>query len=240
MSLLHPPRTESPAISRFLRILDDPLYPTLVELQDLVNFETAVHWRARHVRAMHLPITTSSVSSPMGLGSDSLPVQVDLSGIPTYLADSMQFLLEYGCRLSAEGCYYLMPSFRGEPADATHLNEFFHSEAEIPGGLEDVIEAADGYVRHLATAVLRELRRPLEALGVGTAHIEKFLATDSTRITFDEAAELLGSDPAFIRAHDGWRTITRAGERRLMDLHGPAVWLTRFDHLSVPFYQAYD
>lgn len=47
---------------------------------------------------MHLPITTGSISSPMGLGSDSIPVKIQLGGRDTYLADSMQFALEYGCR----------------------------------------------------------------------------------------------------------------------------------------------
>jgi len=85
---------------RYLAVLDDPLYSCLVDLQDLVNYETATFWRERAVRALHLPVTTGSISSPMGLGSDSLPVQVDLFGVPTYLADSMQFMLEYGCRIA--------------------------------------------------------------------------------------------------------------------------------------------
>src|SRR5262245_31653023 len=45
-----------------------------------------------------MPITCGSVSSPMGLGSDSLPVSIDLFGKQTYLADSMQFQLEYMLR----------------------------------------------------------------------------------------------------------------------------------------------
>lgn len=34
--------------------------------------------------------------------------------------------------------------------------------------------------------------------------------------------------------------ITRAGEQKLMQHYGGAVWLTHMKHLSVPFYQAYD
>ncbi|MGW2490894.1 amino acid--tRNA ligase-related protein [Streptomyces sp. NPDC001606] len=226
-------------LPRYLRILDDPLYSTLVELQDLVNYETARFWRERGVRALHLPVTTSSISSPMGLGSDSLPVQVDLFGIPTYLADSMQFLLEYGCRLADDGCYYLMPSFRGEDTDATHLAQFFHSEAEIPGGLDDVIDVADAYVRHLAAAVVRDLAEPLARVAAGTGHLTEFLARPTARISFDDAVAALDGAPEYFRFHDGWRTITRAGEHRLMELYGP-VWLTHSDHLSVPFYQALD
>jgi asparaginyl-tRNA synthetase len=227
-------------LPRFLSILDDPLYAALVDLQDLVNYETAQFWRARRVRALHLPVTTSSVSSPMGLGSDSLPVQVDLFGVPTYLADSMQFLLEYGCRIADQGCYYLMPSFRGEATDATHLSQFFHSEAEIPAGLDDVIDAADAYLRHLTEAVIRELEGRVARIAGGIAHLTDFLAKPTTRMSFDDAVAALDGAPEYFEFHDQWRTITRAGERRLMELYGPAVWLTHFDHLSVPFYQALD
>ena len=68
-------------------------------------------YEEKGIITMHLPVTTGSISSPMGRGSDSLPVKVNLEGIDTYLADSMQFLLEYGCRLNEKGVYYVMPSF---------------------------------------------------------------------------------------------------------------------------------
>jgi len=227
-------------MQRYLTVLEEPFYRSLVDLQDLISYETARFCRSRNVRSVHLPVTTGSISSPMGLGSDSLPVQVDLFGVPVYLADSMQFMLEYGCRLTSAGCYYLMPSFRGEDADATHLSQFFHSEAEIPGSLEDVIGVADDYIRHLASAVVSELADTVRREAGGTEHIEKFLASPTTRMTFDEAVDLLGADPECFEFGDQWRTITRAGERRLIERFGPAVWLSGFDHLSVPFYQATD
>ncbi|MEC3978041.1 amino acid--tRNA ligase-related protein [Amycolatopsis sp. H20-H5] len=225
---------------RYLAILDDPMYACLVRLQDLVSYETARFWRAREVRALHLPVTTGSISSPMGLGSDSLPVQVDMFGVPTYLADSMQFMLEYGCRLAPNGCYYLMPSFRGEKADSTHLSQFFHSEAEIPGTLDDVISVADSYVRYLAAAVLEHLSGEVAELAGEVAHIESFLATPTARMTFDEAVDVLDANTACFEVHDQWRTITRLGESKLIEGYGPGVWLSHFDQLSVPFYQAVD
>ncbi|MDT0266579.1 amino acid--tRNA ligase-related protein [Streptomyces sp. DSM 44915] len=231
---------ENATEDRFLRVLDDPRYAFLVEVQDLIGYETAVFWRERGVRSVQLPITTSSVSSPMGLGSDSLPVRIDLFGVPTYLADSMQFMLEYGCRLAPGGCYYVMPSFRGEDPDATHLNQFFHSEAEIPGGLADVMAVADAYLRRLASAALGQLAPGLDGLGVGTGHVERLLATETRRISFDEAVELLGDDERYVEHGAHHRSITRAGEQRLLATHGPALWLTHFDRAAVPFYQAYD
>ena len=105
---------------------------------------------------MHLPVTTGSISSPMGRGSDSLPVKINLEGVNTYLADSMQFLLEYGCRLNSNGVYYVMPSFRGEKADNRHLCQFYHSEAEIPGTLNDVMNLVDEYIKYLSRELLKQ------------------------------------------------------------------------------------
>lgn len=225
--------------NRFLEVVNDPWFRLLVEVQDLVSYETAAFWRDRHVKCLHLPITTGSISSPMGLGSDSLPVEVDLFGIRTYLADSMQFMLEYGCRLAEQGTYYLMPSFRGESADSTHLNQFFHSEAEIPGGLDDVMQVADDYVRHLAAAALDQLAPRLTNIAGDIGHIVEFLERPTARLPFEEAAILLRHEQDAIIATEAYRAITRKGERLLIEALGPAVWLTHLDRRSVPFYQAY-
>lgn len=225
---------------RFLRVLDDPTMQLLVRLQDQLLRVSSAFWRERKALNMHLPITTSSVSSPMGLGSDSSPVAIELFGQHTYLADSMQFLLEYGCRIAPEGAWYLMPSFRGEEADETHLNQFFHSEAEILGGLGDVQEVVGQYIRTLAKSALDEFESELLAVAGSVEHIKHMVALENIpEITLDEAIEHLGDDSASVR-HDpaGFRTITRAGERRLMNEISPVLWVTHFDSLSVPFYQA--
>jgi asparaginyl-tRNA synthetase len=134
-----------------------------------------------------------------------------------------------------------MPSFRGEETDSTHLNQFFHSEAEIIGDLDDVMTVAEAYVRDLAATVLGHLRNDINNV-VGTS--EHLLAMTGAnafpRLTLDEAVSYLGEDDtAVVRHPGGWRTITRRGERRLLDEISPFLWLTHFDHLSVPFYQAY-
>ena len=68
----------------------------------------------------------------------------------------MQFMLEYGCRMFKEGCYYIMPSFRGEEADERHLCQFYHSEAEIPGTLDDVMKLVEEYLIYLSRRLLEE------------------------------------------------------------------------------------
>ncbi len=225
---------------RFLTILDDPLYGLIVDLQDLVNVETTRLWSERGLRSLHLPITTTSISSPMGLGSDSEPVEISLFGERTYLADSMQFMLEYGCRLTGAGAYYVMPSFRGEDPDPLHLNQFFHSEAEIHGRLADVMGAVEQYLRHLVDAALSTYGDRIAGIAGTTRHARQLLDLRAVpRMTYDEAAAHLRDDPTCIRRMPGWRVLTRAGEQRLLREVSPVLWVTHYDHLAVPFYQAF-
>jgi asparaginyl-tRNA synthetase len=221
--------------------LTSPWYKALFELTDIFHNATVDFWRQMGVKAAYLPLTTGSISSPMGRGSDSTPVKVEVEGVPTYLADSMQFLLEYTCRLSPNGTYYVMPSFRGERADATHLCQFYHSEAEIPGDLGGVMDMVQKYIVHLSKAFLRDASDLVEQIAGSTDHLLRPLRDGFRRVTFDEAVELLDNAPGYIEeAFPGCRSMTRAGERRLMELLGEFTWVTHMDHLSVPFYQAFD
>ncbi|MFI1182508.1 amino acid--tRNA ligase-related protein [Streptomyces sp. NPDC020799] len=239
-----PPLWSAP--SRYLDLIGSPWGRTLVTLQDAVSYATAVFWAGRRVPTLHLPVTTGAVSSPMGLGSDSGPVEVAMFGKSVYLADSMQFALEYGCRLSGRGCYYLMPSFRGEDPDESHLCQFFHSEAELPGSLDTVMATVEDYLRHLAQHLLTTCADTVRTVAGTAVHLEDVAAGAGPfeRMPFAEADRLLKSDPELIRTGTGaggrtWRTLTRAAEQRLLALCGRPVWVTHYDHLAVPFYQAY-
>lgn len=232
--------------THFVQTLSHPWYKGLALLQDVLSSATSDFFRSRRLRTVHLPITTPSVSSPIGLGSDSLPVRIEISGQPTYLADSMQFMLEYGCRLFPEGCWYIMPSFRGEERDDRHLTQFFHAEAEISGGLDQVISFVEDYVRALARAVLAdaECRAFVLSTAGNDAHLLGFAhnAGPFKRLTFDEAANILDSaNPGYVDVlPNGARSIGSRAERRLMEILGEPLWVTHFDHLTVPFYQATD
>lgn len=238
---ISPPRTWESDSDHFLQVIESPWYRALVDVQNALTTATCGFYSLRGYPAMQFPVTTCSISSPMGLGSDSLPVKINLFGVETYLADSMQFMLEYGCRLTKSGCYYLMPSFRGEHADKTHLCQFYHSEAEIVGGLEDVIGLVESYVRHLCQEVLRINSETILRTAGTLQHIEQLLKPSALpRVTVDEACALLQNDAALVQHHSlGFRTIRRQGERALTEHYGGAVWLTHMDHLSVPFYQAF-
>lgn len=231
----------------YLNVLVNPWYKLLVKLENLVSMETMKFYEEKGIITMHLPVTTGSISSPMGRGSDSLPVKVNLEGIDTYLADSMQFLLEYGCRLNEKGVYYVMPSFRGEKADERHLCQFYHSEAEIPGNLEDVMNLVEEYIKYLSKKILENFKEELEKAIGDVSHIEKIANYKGNfpRITFNQAEQALKEKFGdninnYIEYNDGWRNITRKAEQELIKIYDGIVWITNYDILAVPFYQKFD
>jgi aspartyl/asparaginyl-tRNA synthetase len=215
------PNTWKDSKTHFIKVLDEPWYKLLVKLENLLTIETAKFYQKRGIITMHLPITTGSISSPMGRGSDSLPVKVKLGGVETYLADSMQFLLEYGCRLSEKGVYYIMPSFRGEKADERHLCQFYHSEAEIIGDLNCVMDLIEKYIKYLSKQIVIQLGDEIKQMIGDISHIEKMANYKGNfpRITFSEAEkDLLNIHSKdinnYIEYNNGWKNITRLGKKK--------------------------
>jgi aspartyl/asparaginyl-tRNA synthetase len=171
-----------------------------------------------------------------------MPVKVTVNGVDTYLADSMQFALEYGCRITRNGCYNIMPSFRAELPNKTHLSQFTHSETEIIGSLDVMIPYAEGYIRALASQILNQLEERLAAARGDVSHLHRMAARKSgfEQISFAEAVRLIGDEEGSIRYSDSGRSLTRKGESLLMERVGEVFWIRNFDVLSVPFYQAFN
>lgn len=94
------PNTWKNPNTHYLEVLRNEWYKQLILLENLITEETMKFYEKKGIITLHLSVTTESISSQMGRGSDSSPVKVNLQGVETYLADSMQFLLEYGCRLT--------------------------------------------------------------------------------------------------------------------------------------------
>ncbi len=238
-----PQKTWMNTETHFQKALSDPWYKAICIIQDEINHSTFKFFKQSNLRSVCLPITTGSVTSPMGLGSDSLPVKIELEGIETYLSDSMQFHLEYALRVFNEGVHYIMPSFRGEKADSRHLCQFYHSEAEIQGNLHDVMQLVNNYIHQLSLDLLNNIPDTIESVLGDLTHIEKLIARNGKypTITMEEAIELLGNNSRYVKYHpEGFRTITHEGEQELIKMHGGIVWLTHHDYLSVPFYQGSD
>jgi asparaginyl-tRNA synthetase len=186
------------------------------------------------------PITTGSISSPMGKGSDSVPVKTKIKGLPVYLADSMQFSLEIGARLGDKGAYYIMPTFRGENVDERHLNEFTHSEVEIKGSIKDAQKLAEDYILYVTKRIYEECHAEILKATNTTEHIEKFLEEGFKTIAYSDAiAELKDVQGALEQDKSIERDIISSiGEKELISRYGDFTWLTKFPWSSVPFYQS--
>ena len=216
----------------------------LIKLENIITESTMTFYKNKKIQMLFTPMTTGSISSPSGKGSDSIPVKIDLFGKETYLTDSNQFLLEYGCRIISEGCYYIMPCFRGELSDERHLSQFFHSECEIPGCLNDAMKLIEDYVKFITKNIYEECKAELEETLGDIKHIEKIINYQGNfkRITLDEAEQSLKNFDLkninnYINYEDGYRILTDKGEKKLLELNDGIVWVTHYDVLSTPFYQ---
>ncbi|WP_237385405.1 asparagine synthetase A [Xenorhabdus sp. Sc-CR9] len=229
--------------NRWSKVLESTWYRHVFHIYSDIMEGTFLFYNEKGFSAASLPITCSSVSSPMGLGSDSIPVKINLMGQEIYLADSMQFLLEYALRLDNKGVWYTMPSFRGEDSDERHLNQFYHSESEIVGGLDDVIFLSEEYIKYITEYILKKGR--LQEIKISSdhlKHIRKIISwTSFPRIKYQDAVPLLKSEcPDGIESRNGISIVNSIGEKYLIQKHDGAVWLTHMEHQSVPFYQQYD
>lgn len=234
---VRPPQVWSRPQAHLTAALSHPWYITISRLSAIIVRATSDFYHARDIWPALLPVTCGSISSPIGLGSDSVAVPIELHGATTYLADSMQFQLEAILRHGYCGVYYIMPTFRGEDHDATHLNQFFHSEAEICGGLEDVMELIEKYVLHLIDAILADrVVGQVQAIAGTVDHLEKLSRRRTFhRLTHAEAHAILG-DRGMARLGDDFM-VSRTGERELIQRFGDGVWLTDPPRIAAPFYQ---
>lgn len=236
-----PPGTWTDPDAHWLTAMNHPWYRHMAIIQDAVV--AAAHRFLRSQGLLHFaaPVTTGSISSPMGPGSDSLPVEVEMMGVSTHLADSMQFALEYGCRLAPRGVYYVMQCFRGEDADVSHLNQFCHIEFEIPGTLDTAVDLAWSLVQAIASETLEQAGDSVRALAGDDSHVRRLVALpQAPRLRFDRiAGSLGGADLMRVGAGEA-SALTRSGEASLSRMFGvaDALWVTHMDRLSVPFYQA--
>lgn len=249
--VIRPPSTWWEPSTHCVQALKSPWYQGIYQIHNTL-FHDTVKYFSQEVGYEYAitPVTTDCISSPMGLGSDSSPVTIDLMGQSTYLADSMQFTLEYLLRFNktVPGVYYIAPSFRGEDPDSTHLNQFFHVECELRGTLEDAMKTAESYIYSLTKAYDQKHSPLIKEIAGTTAHIEAMLSSFNPakgfpQVSLDDAIAEMPDTSCWEYAeasdHSLGRKLTRYGERILIARYGGFVWLTEMDHLSVPFYQAY-
>jgi asparaginyl-tRNA synthetase len=197
---------------------------------------------------LDLFMMTPSVSSPMGPGSDSETVPVTFGKLHTYLVDSSQFGFEPVLMNGLQKVYCYLPSMRGEDPDKRHLNQFFHCEAEIKGGREELLSVIEGYIRAMCNTLMHMpniVERISKDPHATNAAIKRIAASTSfQRISFDEAIELLRKSgiPGLFTESEHGRDMNSRGELELMRILGTdmPLWVTSYDRDRVAFYQKPD
>ncbi len=191
---------------------------------------------------------TPSVSSPMGPGSDSEPIEIKFGNLFTNLVDSSQFGFEPILLNDFDLVYCYLPSMRGEDADKRHLNQFYHCEAEIKGDLNKLLPIIEQYIKNLATIILLQ-DNIIRKISLNYEKTKEFLTRlceyDSfPRITCEYAIKVLEENDLsnLVNYTQKGNDISSEGEiqlARILNFDVP-YWLTHFDRDRVPFYQKPD
>ena len=240
MRCIHSPETWKTPSEHLSQLINHEWYKIQGILQSKYSLFTHQFFTQNKIEAALPPLTTNSVSSPMGWGSDSCPLDILINGKKTYLSDSAQFLLEASLRLHEKGVYYILPSFRGEKLDQRHLNQFYHAEAEIYGNLDDIIGLVGRYVHFITENIYNVCAEYINKIVNDTSHIQKLLSLEGNfpKIRYEEALNLLKYDnKAFEKIQNKYTAINSYGEKLLIEEFGGVVWLTHMPWIVVPFYQ---
>lgn len=237
--------------STYYKDITNSLYmDALIVLRHYIK-ETSDRYFSKEVGAKNVDLfmITSSISSPMGPGSDSEAVEIQFGNLKTYLVDSSQFGFEPLLFNSLEKLYCYLPSMRGEDPDSRHLNQFYHCEMEMKGTLKDLTPIIEGYIKSLVMVLLDNdflLDKLSLQPDLTRTVLENIIATTSfPQITFDQAVEMLELEPDakdLVKHTKHGRDIASQGEIRifkLLDCNVP-LWITSYDRDRVPFYQKPD
>lgn len=237
----------------FIKTVSSERYAKLINLYSKINFLTYKWMAENNVYILNLPITTQSVTSPMGLGSDSKPYKVISKSNPLfefYLADSMQFHLEL--LLRAKGIKkvgYITNTFRGENVDERHLHQFNHFEIEMKGNLKKCKKEIIDYIFYVIKNLLSDNPKLLNYFNKNNnKRLNSFLNKKIKNLNFQQAIEILstqylsGIDKIIIsNSGDFEYSINSVGEKFLIQkFDNYILWLNNFPTKIVPFYQAND
>lgn len=228
----------------FLKTITSTETFNLVKLYSEVCWFTYNWMKLNNIEIINLPISTQSISSPMGLGSDSLPYKVNSEKEPEFsffLADSMQFYLELLLRVeNINRVGYISPSFRGENVDERHLHQFNHFEIEIKGDREEAKSIAISYLKKLVKQILYSKPDILSFYGKNNIkRLKEWLEKEVKNLDFSESIKILRQEfPSGIDDTNEIININSYGEKFLIKkFSNNIIWVNNFPWMNTPFYQ---
>lgn len=235
--------------THYLDLTQSGYFRALITLRHYIKVASDYYFGTiQNAKNIDLFMLTPSISSPMGPGSDSEAIPIKFGKYDSNLVDSSQFGFEPLLLNGIDKVYCYLPSMRGEKPDKRHLNQFFHCEAEIRGGIEQLIPIIEGYIKILAEALIL-MPNILERISLnskktttslnGIVELKKF-----PEITFDEAVNALveSGNKTLVNFTKFGRDISSEGEIKLAEIinFDTPFWIRNYDRDMVAFYQKPD
>lgn len=233
----------------YLHLTEYKYFCALLSLRHYIKFISDYYFGVLlGAKNVDLFMMTSSVSSPMGPGSDSESIPIKFGGINTNLVDSSQFGFEPLLVNAFDKVYCYLPSLRGEDFDKRHLNQFFHCEMEMRGELQALKPIIESYVKMLCQTILvsDDIINSISNNSNKTkTNLKKVVEQEVFfEISFDEAIKYLEKNgfQDYINYTDKGRDICYKGELELFKILKTdlPIWIYGFDRDRVPFYQKPD
>ncbi|MCK4918622.1 MAG: hypothetical protein KAS02_02475 [Candidatus Pacebacteria bacterium] len=232
--------------SHYLELTHSKYFQALLVLRHNIKLATDYYFSfICKATNMDLFMLTPSISSPMGLGSDSEAFPVKFGNLSSNLVDSSQFGFEPLLMNGFDKVYCYLPSMRGENPDKRHLNQFYHCELEMLGTLDQLTPIIENYISFLSQTLLL-MPNILDKISLNpqkSIEALKAIIKDSSfaEISFEKAISLLEkeNDSDLIKYNKSGRDITAKGELRLIELLNlqKPLWVRDYDRNRVPFYQ---
>ena len=104
--------------------------------------------------------------------------------------------------------------------DKRHLSQFFHSECEIPGSLDDAMNLVEDYIKFITKEIYDKYKDEINKAIGNISHINKIINYKGNfkRITFDDAENMLKNYDKenlsnYIKYENGYRILTNEGEK---------------------------
>ena len=240
-------------ISHINDLMEDPFYKQLLKLRNTISIGCDTYFQKLNAIKIDLYLITQGVSSPMGKGSDSLPIPFIFGKDKAYLVDSAQFGMEPLVQKAFDMVYCYLPSFRGEDPDYRHLNQFYHCEAELKGTYTDVIKIVNGLVDSLIINVIENNKNGYHSFNEHNVsgnklhykELQQMIGKKYPIVTFDEAHTLLKKHgyAKLVKNTDYGRILSHEGELKIIkhvSNNKLPVWVTKYDRDTIAFYQKPD
>lgn len=215
-------------------------------MRNIIEIGCDNYFQSINATKVDLFMITKSASSPMGKGSDSLPISFKFGRQNVFLVDSAQFGMEPLVQKSFNIVYCYLPSFRDEDAGPRHLNQFYHCEAEMRGDYKKSMSVAENLVKHLIKDVLKAYKKKLINFKQNNfAAIKRIMNKPFPIVTFDEVEESFKKHRLnhLIDRRSYGRVLTNKAEVKVGEIIGNninPVWVTKYDRNTVAFYQKPD